>query len=516
MPGPDAPDTVFGPLRLNRQNRSLTRDGVAVPLGGRAFDTLAVLASAPSATVGKEALLDAVWPGLTVAENNLQVQVSALRKALGDGWIVTVPGRGYRLALPPPAAEPQAAPKPPDRPSIAVLPFQNLSGDPEQEYFADGMTEEIITALSRIRSFLVIARASSFIYKGRAVDVRQVGRELGVRYVVEGSVRKSGDRVRIAGQLADAASGVQLWADRFDSGAEDVFALQDRVAASLIGAIEPRIRTVEIDRAQRKPPGSLEAYDLVLRATPHLYIYDQADHAEAVRLLRQAIEMEPTYALALALLSRCAWLSVAAGWLGNSASAREEAVRLARLALAHGGDDPEVLAQTAQPIGLGGGDLDSGIALAERAFALNPNSILAITVVCYLAAHAGDIAKVMAYAERAERINPFEDTAHRDFTVAFAHFVTGQHEQVLTFTTKALRAQPKYIPPRRVLTASLGLLGRAEEARQSARQLLALAPETTVARARAHLEINTNNAIKVPGVVDAFCEGLRRAGIPES
>ena len=514
MPGADDPDIVFAPFRLNRRNRSLTRDGVAVPLGGRAFDTLAVLASTPGVTVGKESLLEAVWPGLAVEENNLQVHISALRKALGEGWIVTVPGRGYRLA-PPPAADSAAVPVPPDQPSIAVLPFQNMSSDPEQAYFVDGMTEEIITALSRIRSFFVIARNASFTYKDRAVDVRQVGRELGVRYVVEGSVRKGGgDRVRIAAQLADATTGAQLWADHFDGAIEDVFALQDRVAASLIGAIEPRIRTVEINRAQRKPPGNLQAYDLVLRATPHLYIYDQAEHAEADRLLRQAIEMEPTYAVALALLSRCTWLSVAAGWLRDSNPAREEAVRLARLALAHGGDDPEVLAQTAMPIGLGGGDLDRGITLAERAFALNPNSILAITVVCYLSAHAGDIAKVMAYAERAERINPFEDTAHRDFAVAFAHFVAGQHEQVLMFATKALRVQPKYTPVLRYRTASLGLLGRAEEARQSAQELLALTPETTVARARAHLE--TNNGIRIPGVVDAFCEGLRRAGVPET
>jgi TolB-like protein len=271
VPGADEPEIAFGPYRMDQRNRSLTREGVAVPLGGRAFDTLSVLAAASGATVGKEALLDAVWPGLTVEENNLQVQISALRKALGEGWIVTVPGRGYRLAPMPSSAEPPAAPTLPDRPSVAVLPFANLSGDSDQEYFADGVVEDIITALSRTGWLFVIARNSSFTYKGRAVDVKQVGRELGVRYVLEGGVRKAGNRVRITGQLIDAASGGDVWADRFDGELADIFELQDRVTESVVGAIEPSLRRAEIARTLAKPTNSLDAYDLYLRALQHYY-----------------------------------------------------------------------------------------------------------------------------------------------------------------------------------------------------------------------------------------------------
>ena len=248
----------FGRFRFDLGRRELWRDGVPVRLGSRALDVLSVLAAARGDVVTKDELLARVWPGLVVEENNLQVQVSALRKALdenksGESYLVTVPGRGYRLiGLIGSSNEPAL----PDKPSIAVLPFQNMSDDPQQEYFADGMAEDIITALCHMRWLFVIARDSSFVYKGRTVDVKQVGRELGVRYVVEGGVRKAAHRVRITAQLIDASTGAHLWADHFDGDREDIFDLQDQVTASVVGAIAPKLEQAEIERAKRKPTES--------------------------------------------------------------------------------------------------------------------------------------------------------------------------------------------------------------------------------------------------------------------
>ena len=252
----------------------------------------------------------------------------------------------------------------PDKPSIAVLPFQNMSVDPEQEYFADGMVEEIITGLSRVRSFFVISCNSSFAYRGKSPDVRQVGRELGVGYVLEGSVRKAGNRVRITGQLVDATTGAHLWADRFDGALEDIFELQDRVTNSVVGAISPGIQAAEVEKAQRKPPESLQAYDLVLRALPHMLSMDRERLKEAVRLLRQATEIDPTYGLSFARLAEC--MSYAAGWSHPTDAEVTEMVRLSWIALDHGADDPEVLSTAAYVIGDFGNDLRAGVSLVDK------------------------------------------------------------------------------------------------------------------------------------------------------
>lgn len=236
MPADSQRDVIIGPLKLNRRDRSLSRNGVAIPLGGRALDVLGVLAESAGETVGKDDLLNRVWPGLTVEENNLQVQISTLRKALGEGWILTIPGRGYQLALPPGGAGSPPADELLSRgASIAVLPFVNNSGDAEQAYFTDGVTEEIITVLSRVRWLSVIAQNSSFTYRDKAIDVKQIGQELGVRYVLKGSVRRSGDRIRITGQLIDAVTEANLWADRFEGTLDDIFDLQDCFAGCVVG-----------------------------------------------------------------------------------------------------------------------------------------------------------------------------------------------------------------------------------------------------------------------------------------
>ena len=281
-------------------------------LGQRAVALLRVLLAQPGTPVSKDALIDAAWSGLVVEESNLTVQIAALRRVLaaeagGDRWIETLPRRGYRYVGPAVAtsgpdaeAVPQTSPTLalPDAPSVAVLPFSNLSGDPEQGYFADGMVDDIITGLSRIKWLFVIARNSSFTYRGRTIDVKQVGRELGVRYVLEGSVRKVSDRVRINAQLVDAVTGVHVWAERYDRKFEDIFALQDEISLSVVGAIEPSLRQAEVERVKRKRPDSLDAYDLVLRAQPDIYSGMPERSTKALPLLERALALDPTYALA--------------------------------------------------------------------------------------------------------------------------------------------------------------------------------------------------------------------------
>ena len=265
----------------------------------------------------------------------------------------------------------------PDKPSIAVLPFQNMSGNPEQEYFADGMVEEIITALSRIRWLFVIARNSSFTYKGQSVDVKQVGRELGVRYILEGSVRKAGGRVRITGQLIDAITGTHLWADRFDGSMEDVFDLQDKVAISVAGVIEPTLQAAEIRRSSERPTNDLTAYDMYLQALPHFSAQEKRDVFQALELVGKAIERDPNYGPALALAAHCHQWLVANDWASDAESTRSEALVLARRALLCAPDDPEVLAFAGFTLAHCGEDINVALGLIERALALNPSCVSA-------------------------------------------------------------------------------------------------------------------------------------------
>ena len=313
---------ILGPFRLDAEAKILFRGAEPVALGQRAVALLHALVERPGIPILKDALIEAAWPGLIVEESNLAVQIAALRRVFGvepggERWIETLARRGYRFVGPASISDQGAvaavsqvnvgSPRLtlPNQPSIAVLPFQNLSGDPEQEYFADGMVEDITTALSRMRWLFVIARNSSFTYKGRAVDVKRVARELGVRYVLEGSVRKASSRVRIAGQLIDGSTRAHLWADRFEGALEDIFDLQDQVTASVVGAIAPRLEQAEIERAKRKPTESLDAYDYYLRGMANLYRWTDEGVSEALRLFHRAIELDPGFASAHGKASWC-------------------------------------------------------------------------------------------------------------------------------------------------------------------------------------------------------------------
>ncbi|HEY1745507.1 MAG TPA: winged helix-turn-helix domain-containing protein [Xanthobacteraceae bacterium] len=386
----DRDELTVGRFRLDVVRRQLTRDGTPVQLGSRALDILCVLADANGEIVSKDELMNRVWAGVIVDENNIQVHVSALRKVLDDGkssetYVMTVPGRGYRLvgleALGPGAnVMPENSP-PPARstnPLIAVLPFQNMSGDPEQEYFADGMVDEIITGLSRIKWLSVVSRNSSFIYKNKSATITEVANKFGVRYVLEGGVRRAGNRVRITAQLIDAKTDTHLWADQYDRVLQDIFALQDEITMCVVGAIEPSLRKAEIERVKRQRPTNFNAYDLLLRALPFVLTHIPSDSAIAMPLLEQALALQPDYAAAHAFLGRCLHHRYARA--GRREEDRAAAVRHARSAVAYGSDDATALAVAAHVIALDARDAATAVNLFERALDLSNSNIFALSL----------------------------------------------------------------------------------------------------------------------------------------
>ena len=404
------------------------------------------------------------------------------------------------------AAEPLPLP---DKPSIAVLPFANMSGDPEQEYFADGMVEEIITALSRIRWLFVIARNSTFTYKGQAVDVKRVGRELGVRYVLEGSVRKAGGRVRITAQLIDAMSGTHLWADRFDGSLEDVFELQDKVAVSVTGVIEPTLRQSEIERARRKRPDSLDAYDLYLRALPCAVAAMPEDADKALPLLDKAIELEPDFAAAHAMIAWCHEQRYLRG--GMQEEARNAALRHARQAIAAGGDDAVALATAGFVIAVAGRDYETALTAFDRSFALSSSSALALSFSSIVRAWKGDDAIAVEHANRALRLSPVDPWIYMPYIgLAYAHFAAGRLEETVAAASLATQSNPRFSVPQILEAAALGNLDRSEDAKTVVQRLVELQPGITVATA-----ILSARYVD-PKNIAALGDALRRAGLPEA
>jgi TolB-like protein/class 3 adenylate cyclase len=387
-----------------------------------------------------------------------------------------------------PVAEKTPALALPDKPSIAVLPFQNMTGDPEQEYFVDGMVEEITTAISRLPWLFVIARNSSFTYKGKAVDVKQVGHELGVRYVLEGSVRKGGNRVRITGQLIDATTGNHIWADRFDGTLDDIFDLQDQIASNVAGAIEPKLRQSEIERASRKPTANLTAYDLYLRALAQTYRYTEEGFAEAVALIRRALALDPSYAPAAALVGWCRTVQRIQGWGSLSDEDLADAVRLARHGLEAVREDPDTMWRAAHPLSALAGETATGVAILDRALTLNPNAASAWMVKGWIQALRNKPDEAIEACERALRLSPFDPLQCMNACgFALAHFAARRFEQAIVWADSALRDQPRVFTAIRVKIAACAHLGRLDQARAELGRMLALHPKLTIAAVRALL-----------------------------
>ena len=512
------PQLVFGPFVLDAQAGSLLCQGEPVTISYRAVRLLIALLERPGEVLSKSDLIEAAWQGAAVEEGNLAVQISALRKLLGQppsgkDWIATVPRVGYRFAGPiecsaTPASEHATGiqdTQADNRPSIAVLPFSNLSDDAAQDYFADGVVADIITGLSRIKWLLVIARNSSFIFKGKSVDVRQVGAELGVRYVLEGGVRKAGNRLRINAELLDAATGAHLWAERFDGDLIDVFELQDDITEKVVAVVEPSVQKSEIERSRRKHPESLDAYDLYLRAVPFTASQMPADARVAMKYLESALRIDPNYAAAHALLSWCHEWCFARGGLGEAD--KLAAIRHARAALVSSTDDATALAIAGFVTTMLSKDHAAGLTATERALQQNPSCATAMYLGSLTNAFAGRPAVAIALAERALRLSPF------DFLAYQAHFARGaaaiqseRYADAALHLQTALQLNSNLSSLYFAAAAALAMSGQLSDARSLAR--VGLQMEGTF-RYRMFSEL------MVAELADKLAEGCQRLGLPK-
>jgi TolB-like protein len=398
----------------------------------------------------------------------------------------------------------------PDRPSIAVLPFVNMSGDPQQDYFADGIVEDMITALSRMRWLFVIARNSSFAYKGRAVDVKQVGRELGVRYVLEGSVRRSVSRVRITGQLIDTATGAHLWADRFDGGLEDIFDLQDAITASVVSRLTPMLERAEIERAKRKPTESLDSYDYFLRGMAAVYQWTRPDIDKALKLFYRAIELDPNFVTAYGMAAWCYLWRSTNGWTTDRAREIAETARLARRVAELGKGDAIALSTGGLALAYVTGDLEGGVALIDRALAVNPNLTTAWYASGWVRAFLGEIDLAIDHLARAMRLSPLDPLMFlMQSGTGLAYFVAGRYSEAVEWAAKANREQPSFPGPIRNLVVSNALRGDLEQARRALARARDLDPDLRISNLKDRVGPYR------PDDLIRFVEGMRLAGLPE-
>jgi len=520
---------LFEHFAFDTDRRELRRGPDVVATAPQVFDLLEYLIRNREQVVSKDDLVDAIWKGRVVSDAALTTRVNAARSVIGDTGeaqrlIKTLPRKGFRFvgavreeqgtagaATADVATEPR---KPilslPDRPSIAVLPFQNLSADPEQEYFADGVVEDITMALSRFRWLFVIARNSSFTYKGRPADIKQVGRELGVRYVLEGSVRKAGSRIRIAGQLIDGESGAHLWADRFDGTLEDIFDLQDQVTSSVVGAIAPMLQREEIKRARRKPTENLDAYDYYLRGLASIRRWTREANSESLRLFGNAIQLDPSLACAYGMAGWCYVQRKARRWMTDDVKENTEAVRLARKAVHLGADDPVALSMGAYVLAFIAHEFDDATAFVDRGLALNPNLAQAWNLSAWLRVFRGEPGLALDHAARGMRLSPFDPSMYgTNAAVAYAHFLEGRYDTASSYADKAIRDSPDFLLGICVFAASHALAGRLEPARKG------------LARAREYIpDLRASNLGELAPFRRAedlalLARGLREAGLSE-
>jgi len=500
---------LFEGCRLDRRGLSRRDQSgafVPVPIGSRALEILSVLVERAGDLVSRDEITNAVWPRTIVEGSNLPVQIAALRRILDErraegSCIQTVPGRGYRFIGVVTRGSAETVLALPDKPSIAVLPFANMSGDPEQEYFADGMVEEVITALSRIRWLFVIARNSSFTYKGRAIEVQQVGRELGVRYVLEGSVRKAARRVRITAQLIDALNGTHLWADRFDGSLEDVFDLQDKVATNVAGVIEPTLQAAEAAHSASRPTTHQTAYDLYLRALACSLSFEKDQLARALDLLGQAIERDPHYAPALALAANCHQRFSVMNWTEDLDRVRHTSINFARQALRNGPDEPDVLVLAAFTLGYFGEDIDVAIGLIDRCLVLNPSHARAWHWSGLLRVFAGQPDLALEHFETYLRLSPRERVAPYLSSIGEAHFFSRRFGEAAASLLASLERAPSFPITYRVLASCYAHLGRLDEAREIVRRLRTITPAVMESATR----------YRNPELRELFLSGLRMA-----
>ncbi|WP_234683454.1 winged helix-turn-helix domain-containing tetratricopeptide repeat protein [Bradyrhizobium monzae] len=512
---------LFDDFAFDTVRRELHRGANVVSVAPQVFDLLDYLIRNRERVVSKGDLIDAIWNGRSVSDAALTTRLNVARSVIGDTGedqrlIKTLPRKDFRFVAPvveaqgPADAETTAnsimpALTLPNKPSIAVLPFANLSGDPEQDYFADGMVDEIITALSRFKSLFVIARNSSFTYKGRAVDIKLVGRELGVRYVLEGSVRKAAGKVRVTGQLIDAMTGANLWADRFEGDLVDVFALQDEVAVNVVSAIQPRLLQTEIVLAARRP-NNLSAYDLCLRAQ-HLQSWTRGGSDESLRLASRALEIDPRYGFAATLAAECHIRNVRQGWAADPKSEIAEGFRLLRFALNIDGNATLALSMLGRATASFSADFDTAVEMVDRAVALNPNSFRAWEERGWTHLTVGQPEEAIRSFGRRIRLSPFDPLLFATFAgMSMALIGLGRFDEAISAAKKAARQNPLFPFTYRCLASALAHREREAEARQAVATLLELDPDFRISK-----RVAPGDLLGLRSYID----GLRKAGVPE-